>query len=35
VQETVALQESRELDGERMRRKLFIVDDKGIRVNLD
>jgi len=29
------LLESRELDGERMRRKLFIVDDSGVRVNLD
>jgi stage V sporulation protein R len=29
------LLESRELDGERMRRKLFIVDESGVRVNLD
>jgi stage V sporulation protein R len=29
------LLESREVDGERMRRKLFIVDESGVRVNLD
>jgi len=29
------LLESRELDGERVRRKLFIVDESGVRVNLD
>ncbi len=29
------LLESRELEGERMRRKLFIVDESGVRVNLD